>query len=53
MSCKCPEGFPETKWEPFDVLRPAYTHWRIDILFRRHTGRCPLTDELLTTRKAA
>ena len=50
--CECPKGFPEMKWEPFTVLRPSMTRWGLELLFRRHTGKCPLADELLRTRKA-
>ena len=47
MKCKCPKGYPKTEWEPFTVLRPSETSWRLILQFRKHTGKCPLCDELL------
>lgn len=47
MKCNCPKGYPKTEWEPYQVLRPSPTDWRLGLLFVKHTGKCPLCDELL------
>lgn len=53
MNCRCPKrlGFPEKKWELFDLLRPQKTWWQVEGLFLRHTGQCPLTDDFLRVRR--
>ena len=50
--CRCPKNFPEKKWERFAVYRDQLTSWRIEGLFLRHTGQCPLTDTFLRVRRA-
>ncbi len=51
--CQCPKGYPVTVWEPYQVCRPQRTEWRVEGLFRKHTGGCPLTDEFLRVRRRA
>ncbi len=56
MKCECPKGFPITSWEPLGP-EPIITtgagprrSW-VQGLFRLHTGRCPLCDELMRVRR--
>ena len=55
MKCKCPKGFPITSWDPFDdvliTTGAGPRKKRVYGVFRRHTGKCPLHDELVRIRR--
>lgn len=45
--CKCPKGYPVDCWERVGLYRPQLSARRLKMLFRKHTGRCLMTDKLL------
>lgn len=49
--CRCPKGYPKVKAQEF-VSVGNRAGFRFDTLLRLHTGRWPLTDEMLWAEKA-
>jgi hypothetical protein len=59
VKCKCPEGYPKTKTSFYQHLEGDKARMRyigylpIKVTYRRHSGECPITDEVLRLRRVA